>query len=178
MARMLGRSRSMRLLKGGRKEVDQRAVESTTPLPDAPQADVNRLKAATPVSRAEGGRKIETSDMPRPQTSGGPGDRSTLFHKKVTPVNQSNEQEFSFPFTTSPTKSSTTLLYAAEVHEEREGIIGIALGSPTMASQSSDWRPSPRPTDFVTDSQGTYTQTQTLCLQSSATSLLMQYTGH
>jgi len=144
----------MRLLKGSHKEVDQRASESTTPLPEAPQADVNRLKAATPVSRADDGR-IETPDMPRPKTSGGPGDRSTLFHKKVTPTYQTNNQDFSFPFTTSPTKS-TTVLYAAEVHEEREGIIGIALGSPTMASHSSDWRTSPRPTDFVTDSQGTY----------------------
>ena len=154
MARMLGRSRSMRLLKGGRKEVDQRAVESTTPLPDATQAEAHRLKAATPVSRAEGGSVIETQDMQRPKTSGGPGDRSTLFHKKVTPVYQASTQDFNFPFTTSPTKS-TTVLYAAEVHEEREGIIGIALGSPTMASHSSNWHPSPRPTDFVTESQGT-----------------------
>jgi hypothetical protein len=153
MARMLGRSRSMRLLKGGRKEVDQRATESTTPLPDAPQAEMDRLKAATPVSLGADVR-VETPDMQRPKTSGGPGDRSTQFHKKVTPVYQTSDQGFSFPFATSPTKS-TTVLYAAEVHEEREGIIGIALGSPTMASHSSNWHASPRPTDFVTNSQGT-----------------------
>ncbi|KAF2687152.1 hypothetical protein K458DRAFT_401732 [Lentithecium fluviatile CBS 122367] len=154
MARMLGRSRSLRMLKAGRKEADQREMDSTTPLPTHSQVEVNRLKAATPVSKPDGG--VETFDMlQRPKTSGGPGDRSTQFHKKVTPVYQTDNQEFTFPFT-SPTKS-TTVLYTAEVYEEREGIIGIALGSPTMATHSSNWHASPRPTDFVTDSQGTIT---------------------
>jgi hypothetical protein len=142
------------MLKGGRKEVDQQKTDEMARLPTLSQVDVNRLKAATPVSKLEEG--VETSDMlQRPKTSGGSGDRSTLFHKKVTPVYQTDNQEFDFPFT-SPTKS-TTVLYTAEVHEEREGIIGIALGSPTMASHSSNWHASSRPTDFVTDSQGTIT---------------------
>lgn len=138
------------MLKGGQKETHQRETDSATPQPTLSQADVERLKAASPVARAD--RRVETPDMlQRPKTSGGPGDRSTLFHKKVTPVHgESRGFEFALP---SPTKS-TTVLYAAEV-EEREGVIGIALGSPSMASH---WNTTPQATDFVTNNLGTFTQ--------------------
>lgn len=138
------------MLRGGHKEAHQRDSGSKTPQPTLSQVDLDRLKAATPVSRADG--RVETPDMlQRPKTSGGAGDRSTLFHRKVAPIPQTESQGFEFP---SPTKS-TTVLYAAEVHEEREGIIGIALGSPTMASH---WNNTPQGTDFVTNRQGPITQ--------------------
>ncbi|KAF2262656.1 hypothetical protein CC78DRAFT_314160 [Lojkania enalia] len=153
MARMLGRSKSLRLLRGGQKETHQQDTGDQTPPPHAgDQLDVDRLKAATPVTRTD--RRIETPDMlQRPRTSGGPGDRGKLFHKKVAPIALgSGKQAPDFPFT-SPTKS-TTVFYTAEVHEDREGIIGIALGSPTMASH---WNTTPQSTDFVTNNQGTIT---------------------
>lgn len=148
---MLGRSRSLRMLRGGHKETHQRDTESATPQPTLSQVEVERLKATTPVSK--NGGSVETAEMlQRPKTSGGPGDRSTLFHRKVPPVQQPENQGFEFPFP-SPTKS-TTVLYAAELHEDREGIIGIALGSPTMATH---WNTTPQGTDFVTNSPGTIT---------------------
>ncbi|KAJ4305417.1 hypothetical protein N0V90_000948 [Kalmusia sp. IMI 367209] len=154
MARMLGRSRSFRMLKGGHKETHQREAGDTTPQPTLSPVDVQRLKAATPVTRAEG--RVETPDpdmLQRPRTSSGPGDRSTLFHKKVTPFQHSDDPHFEVSYV-SPTKS-TTDLYTAEVLDSHEGIIGIALGSPTMAPQY--WN-APHSTDFVSQNQGTITQ--------------------
>ncbi|KAF2019663.1 hypothetical protein BU24DRAFT_459309 [Aaosphaeria arxii CBS 175.79] len=152
MARMLGRSRSLRILRGGQKETHQQDQSPPVPLPSHPQVDSDRLKAFTPDTNAD--TRVETADMlQRPKTSGGPTDRGRQFHKKTTPVALDSSQNLiaSFP---SPTKSSTTLLYAAEINESREGVIGIALGSPTMASH---WN-SPYSTDFVTSNAGTVTQ--------------------
>ncbi|KAF2473083.1 uncharacterized protein BDR25DRAFT_128348 [Lindgomyces ingoldianus] len=152
MARMLGRSKSLRMLRGFQKESHQQDNGRSTP-PDASiQIEVDRLKAATPVTRANS--RSATPDLSqRPRTSGGPGDRGKLFHKKVTPVTLGSEdQTYNFPFP-SPTKS-TTVLYTAEVHEDREGVIGIALGSPTMASH---WNSNPQDTYLFTNTPGTIT---------------------
>lgn len=153
MARMLGRSRSLRILRGGHKETHQQDNGNSTPPPAQFPMDLDRLKAATPVTRADS--RVETPDMlQRPKTSGGPGDRGKLFHKKVAPAALGSEDSKpSFPFP-SPDKSATTILYTAEVHEDREGIIGIALGSPTM---NSNWNTTPHSTDFVTTNSGTIT---------------------
>ncbi|KAJ4349862.1 uncharacterized protein N0V89_008481 [Didymosphaeria variabile] len=152
MARMLGRSRSFRMLKGGHKETHQRDADNTAPQPTLATVQGDRLKAAAPVTRAE--IRVETPEpdmLQRPSTSGGPGDRSTLFHKKVLPVQPVDDPRLGVSFV-SPTKSTTTLC-TAQLSEE-EGIIGIALGSPTMPPQH--WHaPS---TDFVTQTHGTVTQ--------------------
>ncbi|KAF2006900.1 hypothetical protein P154DRAFT_517358 [Amniculicola lignicola CBS 123094] len=157
MARMLGRSRSMRILRGSPKEIHQQDTDRPSPPHPVPQVELDRLKAATPVTRPE--NRVNTPDMlQRPKTSGGLGDRGKLFHKKVAPVMpQDSEQHgpHAFPFP-SPTKSSTTtILYTAEVNEEREGVIGIALGSPTMAAH---WNVTPSGTDLGTYAQGNFTQ--------------------
>ncbi|KAK7192689.1 hypothetical protein DPSP01_006883 [Paraphaeosphaeria sporulosa] len=152
MARMLGRSRSFRMLKGGYKETHQRDADNTTPQPTLSDVESDRLKAPTPVTRAES--RVETLDpdmLPRPRTSSGPGDRSTLFHKKVMPIQSVDDSRFDVSYT-SPSKSTSTL-YTAQLSEQ-EGIIGIALGSPTMPPQH--WHAPP--TDFVTQTQGTITQ--------------------
>ncbi|KAF2445153.1 hypothetical protein P171DRAFT_444046 [Karstenula rhodostoma CBS 690.94] len=150
MAKMLGRSKSFRMLRGGYKETHQR---DTTPQPTLSDVEADRLKAATLVTRAES--RVEALDpdmLQRPRTSSGPGDRSTLFHKKVIPAQSADGSQFDVSYM-SPTKSTTTL-YTAQLSEQ-EGIIGIALGSPTMPPQQ--WQaPS---TDFVTQNHGTFTQT-------------------
>ncbi|KAF2712313.1 hypothetical protein K504DRAFT_464400 [Pleomassaria siparia CBS 279.74] len=149
MARML-RSRSMRVLRGGGlKETHQQETDSTTPLPSHFPIEVDRLKAATPVSRPEDER-VETPNMvaQRPTTSGGSGDRGKLFHKKVAPAAQISSTDDDLALHSPSNKSNTSFLYAAEIHEEKEGIIGIALGSPTMASHT---------TNFVTSHSGTVT---------------------
>ena len=87
----------------------------------------------------------------RPRTSSGPGDRSTLFHKKVVPVQHLHDPPFNASYAS--LAKSTTTLYSTTQLPEGEGIIGIALGSPTMPPQH--WNV---PTDFVTQSQGTVTQ--------------------
>ncbi|ORX99541.1 hypothetical protein BCR34DRAFT_592857 [Clohesyomyces aquaticus] len=131
MAKMLGRSKSLRMLRGFQKDTNQQENGKSTP-PDL-QFDSDRLRAATPVTRADSRSATPDISSQRPRTSGGPGDRGKLFHKKVAPIAPLSDSEAStnFPFP-SPSKSST-VLYTAEVHEDREGIIGIALGSPTMA---------------------------------------------
>lgn len=123
---MLSRSRSLRILRGGHKETHQ---DANGP-PGHSHAELDRLKATTPVPRAES--RLDTPDLSqRPRTSGGPADRGKLFHKKVAPVTPNHaDSPSNFPFP-SPSKSTTTILYTAEVHEDT-GVIGIALGSPTM----------------------------------------------
>jgi hypothetical protein len=149
MARMLARSKSLRILKGSHKETHRQDTEALAPQHAVTQNDFDGLKAATPVTRADG--RLETPEpLQRPKTAGGPGDRSKLFHRKVTPAALSSEDR-SLSFVPSP---STTVLYAAEVHEDSDGVIGIALGSPTMASH---WNTTPQSADFVTSNQGTVT---------------------
>lgn len=144
---MLGRSRSFRVLKG-HKETHQRGEGYTAPQPTPSALESDRLKAATPVTRAE--NRVETPDpdmLQRPRTSSGPGDRSTLFHKKVIPVHQRDDPSLELPYV-GPSKS-TTSLFTTQLSDQ-EGIIGIALGSPTMAPQH--WN-EPHSTDFVTQNQ-------------------------
>ncbi|KAL5470524.1 hypothetical protein PMIN07_001710 [Paraphaeosphaeria minitans] len=139
------------MLKGGYKETHQRDADNTTPQPTLSDVESDRLKAATPVTRAES--RVETlhPDMlQRPRTSSGPDDRSTLFHKKVIPVQSVDDPRFDISYM-SPSESTTTL-YTAQLSGQ-EGIIGIALGSPTMSPQH--WHA--LPTDFVTQTQGTVT---------------------
>ncbi|CAO2658265.1 Nn.00g059880.m01.CDS01 [Neocucurbitaria sp. VM-36] len=144
MPGMLTRSRSLRFLKSNRKEEEH---ENSMPPPNAPQTDFDRFNSATPSSRAE--ESLRTADMLiRPSTSGGPGDRTSVFYKKETnlvPSVYSQDHVLAFP---SPTKS-TTVLYTAEVTEE-QGIIGIALGSPTVGSH---WNSTPQASSFKLDSQ-------------------------
>ncbi|KAF1974839.1 hypothetical protein BU23DRAFT_91588 [Bimuria novae-zelandiae CBS 107.79] len=153
MARMLGRSRSLRMLRGGHRETHQREEGIAAPQPALAAVEIERLKAATPVTRAENRVEIPEPDMlQRPRTSSGPGDRSTLFHKKVIPVQHLDDSCVDVSYV-NPSKSTTTL-YTAQL-SEGEGIIGIALGSPTMPPQH--WN-APHSTDFVTQNQGTITQ--------------------
>lgn len=142
------------MLRGGHKET-QLDVTDTTPQPALSRVDISRLKAPLPVSQADS--RLETPDpdsemLSRPTTSSGPGDRSTQFHKKVVPTHCWEDPSSNTP-QVSPTKS-TALLYAAEFHEEKEGIIGIALGSPTMAPH---WDNALYHTDFVSQTQGPVT---------------------
>jgi hypothetical protein len=130
----------MRMLRGGHKETHQQEVDRATPPPDSFSEELDRrLKAAMPVSRVE--ERVETPDMSqqqRPRTSSGPGDRGKQFHKKVAPTasTSNDDHAFAFPFS----NKSTSFLYTAEIHEER-GVIGVALGSPTMASHSTSFVP-------------------------------------
>ncbi|CAI6340631.1 unnamed protein product [Periconia digitata] len=154
MPGLLGRSKSLRLLrKGGHDGPHSRETDRITPQFSRSQVDVRRLKEASfPTS----GGTVETPDMmqQRPQTSGGPGDRTAPpFHKKVRPLQPQPDNSFDFAPPLSPAKPNA-LLYTAEVYESTEGIIGIALGSPTMASHWNVSSPAP---DFVTDTRGPVT---------------------
>lgn len=150
MARMLGRSRSMKMLRGAFKESHQQDNKDVPPLSGNPEAESQRI---TPIPHAKTvDMRVETPDLlQRPRTSGGPTDRGKLFHKKVAPGPlTSGKQTVKFPEI--PASSSTAVLYTAEVREE--GIIGIALGSPTMASP---WNITSPTTDFVSSGHGTVT---------------------
>lgn len=153
MPGILTRSKSLRFLKGSRKEQE---LQNSMPPSNAPQTEFEKYKSATPNPRREA--KLEVPDMAvRPSTSGGPGDRTTMFHMKKTnpaPSVYSQEHTVAFP---SPTKS-TTVLYTAEVTEE-QGIIGIALGSPTVGSH---WNTTPQASTFKLDSQAEEAEMATL----------------
>ncbi|KAF2281545.1 uncharacterized protein EI97DRAFT_454722 [Westerdykella ornata] len=137
MARILGRSKSLRLLRGGpHKDSQHEEGGHSTP----PPVDLDRLKASTPVTRTDS--RADTPDiLQRPKTAGGQGDHGKLFHKKVAPVTPPHTEFTSRPPYPSSNKSSTTIFYTAEVHEDNEGFIGIALGSPTM---NPPWVTSPQ----------------------------------
>ncbi|KAF2501507.1 hypothetical protein BU16DRAFT_534168 [Lophium mytilinum] len=147
MARMLGRSKSLRL-KSSQKDLRQQEADAPTPLPtardDEPRSDhhLDSLRTAAltthPAKRAESPEQVQ-----RPRTASAPGDRGkpSQFHKKAAPVAiTSDEATFSFAL-----PSPTTVLYAAEVHED--DMIGMALGSPTTPAR---WNQPVQPTDYVT----------------------------
>jgi hypothetical protein len=144
------RSKSMRLLKGYRKDNAQqeRFPDPSIPRSDAPQTDNDRYRSAAPISGV--GERLGTLDMAvRPSTSGGQGDRRLPFHMKTNhSPSVDSQSELSF---LSPT-ISTTVLYATEFADSREGIIGIALGSPTVGSH---WNLKPKASTFDTDVLGT-----------------------
>ena len=141
------------MLKGGQKEAHQQDNGKAAPPADSPQFNLEVLRAATPVTNTEDW--VASPDMlQRPRTSGGPEDRGKQFHKKVAPVTLGpGDRKFDFPFP-SPNISSTTVLYATQVHDSTEGIIGIALGSPTM---NPNWKPSLPSNGFPSDIPGTVT---------------------
>jgi hypothetical protein len=110
------------------------------------QTDFDKYPPTIHESRAE--EKLGASDMAiRPATSGGPGERPLMFHKKTNPIPSVFSQDVAHSFQ-SPT-SSTTVLYNADVTKE-QGIIGIALGSP---SPGSHFNSTPQNAGFKTDSR-------------------------
>lgn len=141
---MLARSKSLRFLKSNRKEQE---YEATMPPPMAPQTDFDEYALASPISKAE--NRLETPELvTRPSTSGGPGDRTTMFHMKKTnaaPSVYSQDRGFAFP----SSNKSATALDTTEGTEE-QGIIGIALGSPTVGSH---WNSTPQASTLHLDSQ-------------------------
>jgi hypothetical protein len=147
MPGFLSRSKSMRLLRGNRRDAQSEHGQSSMPRVGASQTDVDRYRSATPNVK---GRHLETSDIAvRPSTSGGPVDRKTLFHMKTNPVpsvHSQNDLAFSLH------SGSITTFYTAEVTDSSDGIIGIALGSPSLGS---DWTSTPQAANFDTDSRDT-----------------------
>jgi hypothetical protein len=147
MPGFLSRSRSMRLLRGNRKDAQSEHAQNSMPRVGASQTDVDRYRSATPNAK---GRHLETPDIAvRPSTSGGPVDRKTLFHMKTNPVpsvHSQNDLAFSLH------SGSITTFYTAEVTDSSEGIIGIALGSPSLGSH---WTPTPQASTFGTGLQDT-----------------------
>jgi hypothetical protein len=146
----------MRLLKGHRKETQREHAQNSMPRSGASKTDVDRYQSATPIPRTE--RNLETPDIAvRPSTSGGSGDRRTLFHMKTNPVPSIHSQK---DLTFSLSSNSSTILYTAEVTDSSEGIIGIALGSPSFGSH---WTSTPQAATFdtesrVTDNMSSYTR--------------------
>lgn len=144
MARMLARSKSLRFLKGSRKEQE---YENAMPPLMASQTDFDGYALASPISTAES--RLEPPELvTRPSTSGGPGDRTTMFHMKktnLTPSIYSQDRELAF----SSSNKSATELDTTENTEE-QGIIGIALGSPTIGSH---WNSTPQASTLRLDSQ-------------------------
>jgi len=133
----------MRLLKGHHRDAQHDRAQNSMPRAGTSGTDNDRYQSATPIPPTEA--KLEVPEMAvRPSTSGGTGDRRTLFHMKTIPapsVHSQNDLTFFLP------SNSTTTLQFTEVDDSREGIIGIALGSPTgshwtSASQAAD--PIPR----------------------------------
>lgn len=137
----------MRLLKGHRKETQQEPAQKSMPRADASQTDIARYQSATPIPRTEA--RLETLDLGlRPSTSGGTGERRTLFHMKTTPapsIHSQNELMFSLP------SNSVTTFRTADATDSREGIIGIALGSPTAGSH---WTSMPQGIESSTNLRG------------------------
>ncbi|KAH7070192.1 hypothetical protein FB567DRAFT_215963 [Paraphoma chrysanthemicola] len=137
MPGLLSRSKSMRLLKGHRKDTHQEQAQNSMPRLSGPQTDNDRYHSPTPILRAEG--KLDPPEVAvRPNTSSGPGDRRTLFHMKTNHAASNHSQN---DLTFSQPLESPTLLYTQEVTGSQEGIIGIALGSPTTGSH---WTSTPQ----------------------------------
>lgn len=130
----------MRLLKSHRKDA---AGQDTPldPLPSSvsPQTHTDAFRSTFQNAQAEA--NIETQGMPvRPSTSGGPGERKAQFHMKtifVPPVHSQSD------LVVSSTTKSEAFLYPEDAIQSREGIIGIALGSPTVGSH---WNSEPHAT--------------------------------
>ncbi|KAL1594109.1 hypothetical protein SLS59_008943 [Nothophoma quercina] len=148
MPSLLTRSKSLRLLKGGRRgaQQDELQTQNSIPQSNASQTDFDRFKAATPAPRAD--NTLEAPEMvARPSTSGGPGERAIQFHKKTLPAPSVYSEDRFLAFS-SPT-NSTAVLHAVESPED---VIGIALGSPTVGSH---WTSTPQATteNLIADAQ-------------------------
>jgi hypothetical protein len=152
MPGLLSRSKSMRLLKGHRKDTPQEQTQNSMPHSGVPQTDNDRYQSPTPISRAE--RKLEPPEVAvRPNTSSGPGDRRTLFHVKTNPAASTHSKSdltFSLP------SESTTALYTEGFTDSQEGVIGIALGSPTAGSH---WTSTPQASTVDITSKSPHDQT-------------------
>ncbi|RMZ71726.1 hypothetical protein GMOD_00006870 [Pyrenophora seminiperda CCB06] len=134
MPGMLMRSKSLRFLRNNRNDPDN--GKSMQPA-KASQTGLDKYKLSTPSSGPD--MNLDSLHVPvRPNTSGGPGDRSLMSPKTDHPAlpdyPQDNVHSFQSPTT------STTVLYTADVRTER-GVIGIALGSPTF---DPNWKVPPQ----------------------------------
>ncbi|OCK86367.1 hypothetical protein K432DRAFT_66716 [Lepidopterella palustris CBS 459.81] len=151
MARMLGRSKSLRL-KISQKELHQQEGDIfAPPLTDTdaePRTAAQSLKVAAHATKAV--KRVETPEqVQRPRTSSGPGERSRHLHENGVPVViTSDDRTFNFPL-----PSPKTVLYTAEVHEDIT--IGMALGSPTEVTR---WNQNTHATGYVTRHPGAGTQ--------------------
>jgi hypothetical protein len=133
MPGMLTRSKSLRFLRNNRREATEQDNGDSMPPVKGPQTDFDKYKGTTSDSRTEGNLGVPDTAK-RPSTSGGPGERLPMFHKKTNPVASIYSQDHIHSFQ-SPT-TSTTVLYSPDATKE-QGVIGIALGSPTS---SSHWK--------------------------------------
>jgi hypothetical protein len=148
MPGFLSRSKSMRLLMGHRNQTQQDDPQKSMPRLGASKTHVDIYQTAAPVLRGQD--NLEAPNMAvRPSTSGGPGDRRTQFHMKtnLVPSLRSENDLGSFIST-----NSSAILSTEEVTNSSEGVIGIALGSPTVGSH---WTGTPKATTFSSNSSNT-----------------------
>jgi hypothetical protein len=144
MPGMLTRSKSLRFLKNTRKDATEQENGDSMPSLKVSQTGFDKSHSTTHQSRA--GENVGGPDMAvRPSTSGGPGERPLMFHRKTNPTPSVFSQDVVHSFQ-SPT-SSTTVLYTADATKE-QGVIGIALGSPTAGS---NWNLTPPDSGSRTD---------------------------
>ena len=135
MPGMLTRSKSLRFLRNNRREATEQDNGDSMPPVKGPQTDFDKYKGTTSDSRTEGNLGVPDTAK-RPSTSGGPGERLPMFHKKTNPVASIYSQDH-IPSFQSPT-TSTTVLYSPDATKE-QGVIGIALGSPTPTIPQFPW---------------------------------------
>jgi hypothetical protein len=137
MPGMLARSKSLRFLRNNRRDATEQDNGASMPSVRGPQTDFDKYKSSTSDSSTEVNLGVPGTAV-RPSTSGGPGERPFMFHRKtnLAPSIYSQDHIHSFQ---SPT-TSTTVLYSPDATKER-GVIGIALGSPTSGSH---WKTSPQ----------------------------------
>ncbi|KAE8826986.1 hypothetical protein HRS9139_08158 [Pyrenophora teres f. teres] len=134
MPGMLTRSKSLRFLKNNRNDQDNgRSMQHAK----GPQTGLDKYNSSTHFSGPE--INLDSTHMAvRPNTSGGPGER-LMSPKTQHPALPDHPQDHVHSFQSSTT--STTVPYTADTTTDR-GVIGIALGSPTFAS---NWKAPPQP---------------------------------
>lgn len=108
------------------------------------QTDLDKYIASTANLPVEGNLKAPDLAV-RPSTSGGPVQRPMKPRSTTNPAPSFHSEEYVHSFQ-SPT-TSTTVLYTSDVTKE-QGVIGIALGSPTRASH---WNPPPQTAEPTTN---------------------------
>lgn len=102
-------------------------------LPKGAQVALDKSRSATPISKTED--RLESPEMAvRPSTSSGPGECATPKKTNAAPSFYTQKHAFTFASAT----NSTTVLSTGRNSTEEQGIIGIALGSPTVGSH---WNP-------------------------------------
>ncbi|EUC45915.1 hypothetical protein COCMIDRAFT_94309 [Bipolaris oryzae ATCC 44560] len=148
MPGMLTRSKSLRFLRNNRRDVIDQQKGNTMPALKASQTDLDKYHASTANLQLEGNLRAPDVVI-RPSTSGGPVERPAMSRREISPAPSFRSEDHVHSFQ-SPT-SSTTVLYTSDVTKE-QGIIGIALGSPTCASH---WIPPPQAVDSKTNPEFT-----------------------